>query len=166
MRIIDSSNKRAIHRLVDRQQTSDAAIERQVARIVDAVRRRGDAALREYARRFDRLEGPLEVSRHDLEQGAREAPPAVRRAIKVSARNIRRIAARQLPQTWRLSVVPGVVVEQRVTPHRPCRLLCPRWTVSLAVVAPHGGNSGTRRWCARGDSGLPTTCTSRNGRGA
>ena len=116
MRIINSSNKRAMQRLVDRQQTSDAAIERQVARIVDAVRRRGDAALREYARRFDRLEGPLEVSRHDLEQGAREAPPAVRRAIKVSARNIRRIAARQLPQTWRLSVVPGVVVEQRVTP--------------------------------------------------
>ncbi len=116
MRIIDSSNKRAMQRLVDRHQTSDAAIERQVARIVDAVRRRGDAALREYARRFDRLEGPLEVSRHDLEQGAREAPPAVRRAIKVSARNIRRIAIRQLPQTWRLSVVPGVVVEQRVTP--------------------------------------------------
>ena len=116
MKIISSSNRRAVRRLVERRQTSDATVERKVARIVEAVRHRGDAALREYARRFDRLDGPLEVSRRDLERGARETPPAVRRAIKVAARNIRRIAARQLPQAWRASVVPGVVVEQRVTP--------------------------------------------------
>ena len=72
MRIIVSSNTRALRRLVDRGQATDATVERRVARIVDTVRRRGDPALREYARRFDELTDPVEVSSEDIRQGARE----------------------------------------------------------------------------------------------
>ena len=116
MRIIVSSNTRALRRLVDRGQATDATVERRVARIVDTVRRRGDPALRDYARRFDKLTDPVEVSSEDIRRGARETPPAVRSAIKEAARHIRRIAARQVPKAWRTSVVPGVMVEQHVTP--------------------------------------------------
>ena len=116
MKIIASSNRRAVRRLVDRRLATDADIERQVAQIVDAVRRRGDRALREYARRFDELTASVEVSRREIRQGARQTPPAVRRAIKEAATHIRRVATRQVPQGWRTSIVPGVVVEQRVTP--------------------------------------------------
>jgi len=116
MKIIPSSNQRAVRRVVERRRTSDATLDRRVRRIVDAVRRRGDVALCEYARRFDQLNGPLEVTRPEMRQQARKAPPAVRKAIKVASRHIRRIAARQVPRGWRAPVVPGVVVEQRVLP--------------------------------------------------
>ena len=116
MKIIASSNARAVQRLVSRHAAADVGIERQVARIVSGVRRRGDAALRDYAKRFDGVTGPLEVSRQEIRQGARLTPPSVKRAIKEAARHIRRVAARQVPKGWRTTVVPGVVVEQRVTP--------------------------------------------------
>src|SRR5207253_9641236 len=40
----------------------------------------------------------------------------VRRAIKTAARNIAKVAVRQLPRHWDVSVVPGVTIEQRVEP--------------------------------------------------
>ena len=116
MKIISSSNKRAVRAIVERHSETEPAVERAVGRIVDDVRKRGDIALRRYATRFDALTGPLEVTRAEMRRDARKTPPAVTRAIKVAARHIRRIAARQLPQTWATSVVPGVVIEQRVTP--------------------------------------------------
>ena len=116
MKIIASSNARAVRRLVERRGAVDDQLVQQVARIVRGVRRRGDRALAQYARRFDGVTGPLEVSRRELEEGARLTPPAVRRAIKTAARHIRRVATKQVPKTWRARVVPGVVVEQRVLP--------------------------------------------------
>lgn len=116
MKIIDSSDERATQRLVERAHAVDHDVERQVSRIVTGVRRRGERALVEYARRFDGVKGPVEVTRRDIEEGARATPPAVRRAIARAARHIRRVARKQVPQGWRTSVVPGVTVEQRVTP--------------------------------------------------
>ena len=116
MKIIASSNTRAVQRLVSRRAGTDAALERRVSRIVGGVRRRGDKALRDYAQRFDGVTGPLEVSRQEIREGARDTPPAVKRAIKEAASHIRRVALRQVPKSWRTTVVPGVVVEQRVTP--------------------------------------------------
>jgi len=116
MKIIASSNTRAIRRLLDRAQRRDPVVEKQVTRIVSGVRRRGDRSLQDYARRFDQVTGPLEVSRREMRSGAKQTPPAVRRAIKEAARLIRRVATKQVPKTWRATTVPGVVVEQRVLP--------------------------------------------------
>ncbi len=116
MRIIASSNKRALRPLVGRDRTIDAARVRGVERIVDDVRRRGDRAVREYARQFDKLRGSIEITTEEIQAGARATPAAVRAAIKEAARHIRRVSAKQLPKAWRMTVVPGVVIEQRVTP--------------------------------------------------
>ena len=116
MKIIASSNTRAVQRLLDRAQVRDPTVEEQVARIVSGVRRRGDPALQDYARRFDRVTGPVEVSRRDIQSGAKQTPPAVRRAITEAARRIRRVASKQVPKSWRTTTAPGVVVEQRVIP--------------------------------------------------
>lgn len=116
MRILSSSSARTRRRLTDRRPAADLDVARRVARIVVGVRRRGDAALLEYARRFDGLTGPIEVPAAEIRRTAAETPPAVRRAIRTAARRIRRIAKRQVPREWRVSTVPGVVVEQRVTP--------------------------------------------------
>ena len=116
MRIISSTNKRALRPFVSRHRTTDAARVRCVEQIVDDVRQRGDRAVREYARQFDTLRGSIEIPTEEIREGARATPPAVRAAIKETARHIRRVSAKQLPKAWRTTVVPGVVIEQRVTP--------------------------------------------------
>lgn len=95
---------------------SDRSIERRVAAIVDAVRREGDRALCRYARRFDGVDGPFELTRAEVEAGARAAPAALRAALRAAARHIRQVAARQRLRPWRLEVTRGVIVEQRVAP--------------------------------------------------
>ncbi len=116
MKIIKPSNVRAMQRLLNRAQATDSVIESQVTQIVNRVRRRGDRALKEYAKRFDKVNGPLEISRQEIRNGAKKTPPAVTRAIKQAARHIRRIAKKQVPKTWRTTTVRGVLVEQRVIP--------------------------------------------------
>jgi len=116
MRIIDSSNRRALGRLVDRRQDEDAALNRRVARIVRAVRQSGDTALLRYARRFDHLTDAPEIPTEALQTGLRMISPELRTALRTSATHIRRIARRQRPRAWRTTVTPGVTIEQRVTP--------------------------------------------------
>ncbi|MGE3401631.1 MAG: histidinol dehydrogenase [Vicinamibacterales bacterium] len=116
MRIVDASNTRAVKQLLSPTRTRDAATERTVARIVDDVRAQGDGALLRYARQFDRLDGPIEVSRAEMTRAAATVPAPVRTAIRTAARHIRAVARRQVPKGWRARVAPGITVEQRVVP--------------------------------------------------
>ena len=116
MKIISSTNKRGLRSLFSRNQSEDNARIRDVQRIVDDVRHHGDSAVRKYARHFDKLRGPIELSSDEIQEKAKATPPAVRKAIKEAARHIRRVSKKQIPQSWRTAVVPGVIIEQRVTP--------------------------------------------------
>ena len=116
MRIIESSDEAAIAAILDRSAARNPEVEQAAARIVADVRARGDVALREYAARFDGLDGPFEVTRAEMRQAAKRVPAAVKRAIRHAADSIRHIARRQVPKPWRTSPVAGVTIEQRVTP--------------------------------------------------
>lgn len=116
IKIVDSTNRRAVSALLSPQRTRDTATERRVAEIVSAVRRGGDRVLVRYARDLDGLTGSIEVSRDEMRLAAREVPAPVRAAIRAAARNIRTVARRQVPRGWRARVAPGVTVEQRVVP--------------------------------------------------
>lgn len=113
--ITPSINTRAVKRLLDRTRRVDPVVERRVAAIVETVRRRGDSALVEYARKFDGLRGSIEVTQKEILQGAALTPRPVREALAAAARNITKVAIRQVPRTQTTTVRPGVVVEQRVT---------------------------------------------------
>ena len=116
LRIVDSGNRRAVRELLAPERVRDAATDRRVAAIVNDVRRGGDAALLRYARKFDRLDGPIEVPLAEMRRAAATVPREVRAAIREAARNIRSVAKRQVPKGWRARVAPGVTVESRVVP--------------------------------------------------
>ena len=81
------------------------SIEPHVRRILDAVRRDGDRAVRAFAQQWDGL-GPrqaMEVSPAELEAAWHLTKPAVRQSLEVAARNIRDFASRQKPREWRIS---------------------------------------------------------------
>ena len=116
IRIVDGRDERTLAALLDRSAKRDLAFERRVARIVSDVRRRGDAAVLSYAKRFDKLTEAVEVTRTEMERGAAAVESDVRRAIAAAARNIRHVARRQVPRGWTTRPVSGVTVAQRVTP--------------------------------------------------
>ena len=96
-----------------RLDSGEKELRAQVAALIDDVRVRGDAALREMARRFDRVElGSLEVPRAAVRAALDRQPPALRRAMERSARNIARVHAAFRPRATRVDVEPGVVVER------------------------------------------------------
>ena len=76
IKIVESHNRRAVTALLAPERARDSATERQVAAIVDAVRRDGDPALLRYARKFDRLDAPIEVSPDEMRKAAATVPRA------------------------------------------------------------------------------------------
>lgn len=116
MRIIESTDAAGVSALLDRRPTRDAELTQRVADIVASVRRAGDEALFDYARRFDGLEGRIHVPREEMRHAAASLTKPVRAAIAAAARNIRHVAKRQVPKPWKTSPVRGVDIEQRVLP--------------------------------------------------
>jgi histidinol dehydrogenase len=116
MKIVSSTNRQAVARLLSATRVRDAATERRAAEIVSRVRQGGDAALLRFARELDQLDGPLEVPRRVWEKEAQTLPAPVRAAIRRAAANIRRVARKQTPRRFRVRVAPGISVEQRVVP--------------------------------------------------
>ena len=119
MRIVSATDKRAVARLMAPAGRVDRAFERRVQAIVDAVGAGGDRALERFARRFDGVAPPLEVTVEEMRRAAARVDVDVRMAIKQAARRIARVAFQQIPKHMDISPAPGVTIEQRVEPlHR------------------------------------------------
>ncbi len=116
LRIVESTNRRAVSALLSPERVRDAATDTRVARIVRDVRSGGDAALIRYAKALDRLDGSIEIGTDEMRTAAKRVDPSVRRALREAARNIRIVAKRQVPRGWRVTVAPGVSVEQKIVP--------------------------------------------------
>ena len=116
VRIVESTDRKAVRALLSPQRVRDAETERRVAEIVTEVREHGDAALLRYARTFDALDGEAEISHKRIAAAARTVPTHVRAALRRAANNIRAVAKRQVPRGWTARVGGGVVVEQRIVP--------------------------------------------------
>src|SRR5579872_4141739 len=76
-----------------------AEAEKTVAPILDAVRKRGDEAVLEYARQFDGLQGnSVTISDAELRDAEAGVTPGFREALQTAAKNIREYAELQLPR--------------------------------------------------------------------
>ncbi len=95
----------------------DAAVERTVRAIVDGVRRRGDAALFAYTRRFDGVAlsaRTVEVPRAAMARAAAALPGGVRRDLELAARRIRDFHRRQRQESWSYRDAAGARLGQQV----------------------------------------------------
>ncbi len=91
--------------------------EETVRPILEAVRKRGDKGLMEYAKKFDALDRKsVRVKAAELEEAAGRLTPEFRVAVNTAARNVRRFAEKQLPRDSSASFGPGVRLGQVVRP--------------------------------------------------
>lgn len=80
--------------------------------ILEAVRKRGDAAVLEYARQFDKFEGKSLRVKPTMDGVSKE----FRDAVEVASKNIRAFAKLQLPRPSSKLIAPGLRVGQVIRP--------------------------------------------------
>ena len=103
--------------LFERSTSSDDAVRRDTALIIERVRTGGDGALRDLAREFDgvtldALEVPIGRCRQALEQ----LEPVLRSALERAATNIRTVHEAFQPAAVEVSPEPGIVIGRRPDP--------------------------------------------------
>ena len=106
--------------LLDREQETGLDVETTVRGIVDDVRRRGDTALLEYTKKFDRFDvsgiADLELDSAELKQAVDRLPKAQVAALQQAADRVRQYHERQPLQSWQYTEDDGTVLGQKVTP--------------------------------------------------
>jgi histidinol dehydrogenase len=106
-------------RLAAWESTQDEAIEQAVAAILADVRDRGDHAVLDYTRKFDRVDAPsigaLELANDELQQAFAGLPAAQRDALVAAAGRIRTYHERQVAQSWEYLDADGNRLGQQVT---------------------------------------------------
>ena len=118
MRILQLTNVTEKKFLGARRASSRKAT-RIAVRIVQDVRRRGDAALFSWTKRLDHVAlnpRTVWVSRAELSNARKAVSREFLAAIDHAARNIRAVARRQKPQAWSIEIEPGVRAGQIVRP--------------------------------------------------
>ncbi len=98
----------------------DPQIDIAVAAILADVKQRGDAALLDYTKRFDRLDAgsaaELEIGRAELQRALDGLPATQRAALETAAARVRAYHERQLAQSWSYTEEDGTRLGQQVTP--------------------------------------------------
>ena len=100
-------NSKDIGRLLARRTARMIEAEDTVRPVLEAVRKRGDKGLLEFARKFDRLERKsVRVPPQELAEAANRLTPEFRSAVEVAAANVRSFAeeataARIFPRCYR-----------------------------------------------------------------
>jgi histidinol dehydrogenase len=97
----------------------DPRVEAAVAAILADVKARGDAAVLEYTRTFDRASArsvaALEVTRTEMKRARGRIPRAHRAALETAVRRVRAYHVKQRAGSWRYRDRSGTVLGQRVT---------------------------------------------------
>jgi len=113
-----------------------ASFDAEVAAIVDAVAARGDAALGEFAERFDRFAGgDFSVDRSVLEAAKATLAGPLRLAIEEAAGRIEAFHRAGVPRPYAVQTAPGVVCERIQRPIRRVGLYIPAGSAPLPSTA-------------------------------
>ena len=126
MRILDFDGLRP-EELLNRNIQAEEDVSAAVDEIIREVRERGDAALRDYTRRFDGAElRDLWVSAEEFDAAREAVDPYFMETLREAAENIRRFHERQRHNDFVLTDRPGIVMGQRWTPIERVGICVPR----------------------------------------
>ena len=117
MRILKLTPQTEKWLLARRQQ--DAEAHRIAWEIVEDVRKRGDAALFAYTKKFDGTDlakTGVWIEGKEIRAARKATSAKFQKAIEKAAENVRRVAEKQLPRPWMIETTPGVKIHQLVKP--------------------------------------------------
>jgi histidinol dehydrogenase len=107
-------------RILARGFVETESVTKTVQEIIDNVRRRGDEALAEYAKKLDKVDvspDRLQVTKEEIKSAYDQVERKVVTAIETLSGNIRRFHQAQLPQRmWSMEISPGLIGGQVFIP--------------------------------------------------
>jgi histidinol dehydrogenase len=115
----DADFGQALEKLLAFEDTQDESIHATVSAILTDIKKRGDEALLEYTRRFDRLEvaaAELELPLTRLDEALRRLPADQRKALEQAALRVRAYHEKQLAHSWSYTEPDGTLLGQKITP--------------------------------------------------
>lgn len=125
-----AENREAIHRILTRSERNIDDLRDQVGSIIREVQERGDAALRDFAKKFDGVDfgtKPLRVSEVRIENSEEELDPALAAALRYAIRNVEIWHKKQVhKKPLRVKMAPGLEATEKVTPINSVALYVPR----------------------------------------
>jgi histidinol dehydrogenase len=102
------------------EEAADEEIESTVRHILTLVRIRGDAAVLEYTRKFDRMEvssaAELELPQTELRAAFDGLPAEQRNALEQAAQRVTDYHKKQVQTSWSYPETDGTVLGQKITP--------------------------------------------------
>ena len=102
-----------------------------VAEIIRNVREKGDKALREYTKKFDKATvRSLTVTKKEMEEGIRQVEPEFIAVLEKAAANIRKFHSRQVRNSFIINDEDGIVMGQKVIPVDRAGLYVPGGTAA------------------------------------
>ena len=117
----------------DRNVALDDALVSEVAAIIGDVRKRGDAALVDYAARFDGVQmqaSDLPVPEEILHKSALGIDPYVLESLREAIHNVRVFHEHQKEESWEITPGDGVRLGQRINPVERAGLYVPGGTAA------------------------------------
>lgn len=99
-------------------ETETAAAQRVAGDMLAVIRSRGEDAVRDYARQLDQWDGPIVLTRDEIDRRAAEVPAQVKADIDFAVEQVRAFALEQKRSLAEFSTTlhPGVTAGQRVLP--------------------------------------------------
>ena len=110
---------------------SNPVLRKTVQEIVEDVKKRGDAALYDYASRFDGGIDSLFVSSDEIEASVSQVSDELKAAIDNAMANIRKFHEAEMPEGEVVETAEGVVCSRRIVPIERCGLYVPGGTAPL-----------------------------------
>lgn len=106
-----------LERVSSRGAQADGELQAGVTAILDSVREKGDAALREWTLRLDGFEpGSLKIDPGEIRSLAQRVDPELREVLRQARQNIAGFHRRQRQESWEFEASDGVRLGQRITP--------------------------------------------------
>lgn len=110
----------ALDKLLAFEETADEKLEATVAAILADVKKRGDAAVLEYTRKFDRLPladaAAMELPRSELKAAFDGLPAGQKTALEQAAQRVTSYHRKQVQTSWTYEDEDGTLLGQQITP--------------------------------------------------
>lgn len=119
LNIHDADFTESFSAILRRSEETDPHVEDLVLGIIADIRTRGDEALLEYTRRFDRLEtdvNGLQVGEDEIERAFAAAGDKEIAALRHAVERVRRFHEKQKQKSWLDAEEDGILLGQKVTP--------------------------------------------------
>src|SRR6056297_1487232 len=132
MKIVEYPNQIELQKVLERPTFEVTNLEKTVQKIIKRVKTKGDQALKEMCRQFDKVEiESLKVSSEAINDSKQFISNELKRAMQLAAENIAKFHKAQIPKEITIETTKGVTCRQKPVPIQKAGLYIPGGSAPL-----------------------------------